>query len=158
MPIVNKHGVRAAGLQVRTRRQEADRLAKAGENTQDKIDKRLLSVVSELVKGLSENVYSNEGKKVIENTRTILDWPALALKLKETGASPIKVSVTEFPRFKKAIESIPITSLKDVPVDELKIQHRAFVEKPGELTAKKSEKDLYADAKDIIKQFFDPAA
>ena len=82
--------MRAAGLQVRTRRQEAERLVKAGENTQDKIDKRLLSVVSELVKGLSENVYSNEGKKVIENTRTILDLPALALKLKEPVPAQLK--------------------------------------------------------------------
>ena len=37
MPVVNKHGVRAAGLQVRTRRQEAERLVKARENPQEKL-------------------------------------------------------------------------------------------------------------------------
>ena len=51
MPIVNKQDVRAAGLQVRTRRQEIERFVKAGKNIQDKVFKRLLSVVSDLVRG-----------------------------------------------------------------------------------------------------------
>ena len=63
---------------------------KAGENTQDKNDKRLFCVVSELVKGLLENDYSNEGNKVIENTRNILDLLALALKLKEPVPTQLK--------------------------------------------------------------------
>ena len=44
LPIHNKHGVRAGGLQVTTRRQTEERLVKAGENTEKKCEEKLLSV------------------------------------------------------------------------------------------------------------------
>ena len=67
--------------------------------------------MNELHRGLGNNVYSTDGKAVIEETRVVLDLHSLALQHKESGASPINVSVSIFPSFKKAISKIPIHSL-----------------------------------------------
>ena len=57
LTIINKHGVKAAGLQVATRKESGDRLVRAGEDTVKKSDKKLLAVVRELASGLSKDVY-----------------------------------------------------------------------------------------------------
>ena len=112
MPILDKNGVAAAGLGFLTRRQAEENVVMAGEDTEKKSDERLLTLVNELSAGLSEKVYNTEGKTVIEETRVVLDLPALALKPKEPGASPVKVSVIEFPKFKKAVSNVPVDMLK----------------------------------------------
>ena len=74
LPIQNKHGVRAGGLQATTRRQAQERLVKAGENTEKKCEDKLLSVVKDLAVGLAKKVYSPEGIGVIEDTRVVLEF------------------------------------------------------------------------------------
>lgn len=168
MPILDKHGVEAAGLGLFTRRQAGENIVRAREDivraredtesTEKKIDKRLLNLVKELSAGLSEKVYSSEGKAVIEETRVVLDLPDLALKLKEHGASPIKVSVTEFPKFQEAVSNVPVVTLKEVPEEELKFQFNIFLERLADLTAELDTDDLCEfDSKELIKTFFDPA-
>ena len=157
LTVINKHGIRAGGLQVATRKEANDRLVRAGEDTVKESDKKLLNVVRELGVGLSKEVYTPEMKTVIEETRAVLDLPALALKLKEPEASHIKVAVTEFPKFKQAIEKVPITSLQSVPSEELKFQYRLFLERLAAMTQSISKEDLgKKDSKELIMRFFDP--
>ena len=157
LTVINKHGIRAGGLQVATRKEANDRQVRAGEDTVKESDKKLLNVVRELGVGLSKEVYTPEMKTVIEETRAVLDLPALALKLKEPEASHIKVAVTEFPKFKQAIEKVPITSLQSVPSEELKFQYRLFLERLAAMTQSISKEDLgKKDSKELIMRFFDP--
>ena len=142
LTVVNKHGMRAAGLQVATRKETGDRLVSAEEDTVKKSDDRLMTVVRELANGLSKEVYSADVKTVIEETRAVLDLPSLALKLKEPGASFIKLSVTEFPKFKQAVEKVSIASLQAVPLDELKSEFKLFLERLEVMTLKLSKEDL----------------
>ena len=67
--------------------------AREGEDTVKVTDEKLLKVVKELATGLARYVYSPEGKAKVELTRTILDLPRLAKKLKVAGSSSIKVAV-----------------------------------------------------------------
>ena len=157
LTVVNKHGVRAAGLQVTTRKETGDRLVRAGEDTVKKSDEKLLSVVRELAVGLGKEVYSDDLKAVIEATRPVLDLAGLASKLKNPEASYIKVAATEFPQFKQAVDKVPITSLQPVPVEELKLQYRLFLNRLAAMTSKLSMEDLKnTDSKDLIMKFFDP--
>ena len=87
MAVLDKHGVEAAGLSLLTRRQARENIVKAGEDPQKKSDDRLLKLVGELSTGLQDEVYSDEGKAVIERTRVVLDLPALALKMKDCRKS-----------------------------------------------------------------------
>ena len=108
--------------------------------------------------GLSDEVFSAEGKKVIEATRVILDLPILAVKLKETGANPIKVSEVEFPKFAKAVSEIPVNSVKGISEKEMKQQFRVFLERLSIMTEKIKKPELSkTDSKELIKQFFDPS-
>ncbi len=107
--------------------------------------------------GLSEKVYSSKGKAVIEVTRVVLDLPALALNLKEHGASPIKVSVTEFPRFKEALSNVPVDSLKDVHNEESMSQFKTFLVRLEALTKVVDTLELCElDSKELIKKCLDP--
>ena len=153
IPIEIKYGVRAVGLQVVTRQQTAEKYVRMGQNVEQDTDRKALSVVRELADGLSKSVYSSEGKTVIEQTRVILDLPALACKIKEAGGSAIKVAVTEFQKFRQAVIGIPLISLKDVPEDELRLQFRVFVERLAVMTEENSIEELKCkDAKELIKK------
>ena len=68
----------------------------------------MLSVVKELAEGLSKKVYSTEGIEVIEDTRVVLDLTTMAKKLKEHGASAIKIAATGFKGFKTAADMVPV--------------------------------------------------
>ena len=73
--------------------------------------------------------------------------PTLALKLQDIGASPTNVSITAFPKFKNAIENIPIINLKNVPEDQLRWEFRLFLQRLGDLTK--------GIAKEQLKKMFD---
>ena len=79
--------------------------------------------------GLSKEVYSADVRAVVENARCVLDLASLALKLKEFGSSHIKVAAVEFPKFKEAIQKVPIVSLQFVQIDEIKIFLESLVNK-----------------------------
>ena len=108
--------------------------------------------------GLSKEVYRADVRAVVENARCVLDLASLALKLKEFGSSHIQVAAVEFPKFKEAIQKVPIVSLMSVPMDEIKIQYRVFLERLAAMTSKLSKEQLCKiDSKDLIMKFFDPA-
>ena len=148
----------AAGLQVRTRRQTAEVQTRKNEDVVKVTDEKLFKVVTELATRLSKEVYSPEGKVAIEHTRTILDLPTLAGKLRVLGSSSIKVTATKFPAFLKAVRSLPIVSLEEVADAELKSEFRTFLGRLEQMMKEVSAKDLEeTDPKELIKQFFDPA-
>ena len=99
------------------------------EKAEEKTDEKLLSAVKKLSSDLRSDVYSPEGRAVIAKTRTVLDLPALAKKLKDPEASATKVAVTEFPKFKSVIEKLPIISLQEVPEDEMKTQFKVYLQR-----------------------------
>ena len=115
-------------------------------------------MVKELAQGLAKEVFDADVKAVIEGTRAVLDLQSLAVKLKAPGASYIKVAATEFPKFKEAIDKVPICSLKHVPLEELKVQYRLFLDRLAAMTSRLSNDDLKkTGSKDLIMRFFDPA-
>ena len=157
LPIEINYGVRAAGLQAVTRQQTAEKYVRMGQNVEEDTDRKALSAVRELADGLGKSVYSSDGKAVIELTRVILDLPSMACKIKLVGGSVVKVAVTEFHKFKQAVIDIPLTSLKDVPEDELRLQFRIFVERLAVMTEDNTIEELKCiDAKELIKKFFHP--
>ena len=65
----------------------------------------------------------------------------------------IKVAVTEYQKFKKAVTKIPILSLKDVPYEVFKAQFNRL----GVMTARLTDEELHTkDAKRLIKNCSDP--
>ena len=89
-----------------------NRLVRAGEDTVKQGDAKLFEVVIELSSGLSKEVYSADVRALVENARCVLDLASLALKLKELGSNHIKVAAVEFPKFKEAIQKVPIVSIQ----------------------------------------------
>ena len=155
MDILDQHGVRAAGLSILIRRQK---VVNSKIDAEKSSDAKLLVVVNKLGVGLSDEVFSVEGKKVIEATRVILDLPTLAVKIKETRASPIKVAEVEFTKFAKAVSEISVNSVKGISEKEMKQQFRVFLERLSIMTEKIKEPELSkTDSKELIKQFFDPS-
>ena len=87
----------------------------------------------------------------------VLDLKKLALKMRDDGISPVNLFYLFFPKFKGAINNIPIQTIKIVSEDELKFQYRLFLERLFDLTKETSlEKLKIMDNKDLILKFFDP--
>ena len=113
--------------------------------------------MQEIYQGLKFEVYDQETICVIKATRTVLDLPTIGNKLHAPDGGSVKVATTEFPSFLRAVNEIPIRSLKTVPNDVLKGQYKEFLERLEKLTATFTSdqlKDL--DPKYLIKKFFDP--
>ena len=55
---------------------------------------------------LSKEVFSDEGKEVIEHTRTLLDLPGLAVKVRNSFS--VKAALMEFGRWYEAVMKIPV--------------------------------------------------
>ena len=95
---------------------------------------------------------------IIALTKTILDLPSLAIKLHQVDGGYIKIALTEFRNFLKAIKDIPIRSLLDLPESVLEKQYTEFLRRLEKLTVKYKFAELKTlDAKELIKYFFDPA-
>ena len=158
MDILDQHGVRAAGLSVLTRRMRGENIVRAKENSEQISTEKLLVIVKELSEGLGNKVYSKEGKVVIEATRVVLDFPALSVKLKQTGSSPVKVAATEYPKFRDAIHKVPVDSILEIEDEELKLQFKIFIDRLQCMTNNFDELKLKKiDSKELIKKFMDPA-
>ena len=155
IPVEDKFGVPAAGLQVLTRRTYRDILINNKENVQEKSDKKLIELAQEISRKLTDEVFSEEGKAVIGHTRTILDFARLAIKVRN-GSSAVKVAVTEFNKWLEAVQKIPVKDLEDISRDELKAEYRLFVTRLELHAEKFSIKELEdLDSKVLIKKFFD---
>ena len=157
IPVVDQSAAIAAGLQSRTR--HMGRQAKIAQNVdaEKQVDKRLQMLISTLHSGLKDKVFDVQAVTVISHTKTVLNLPDIAAKLKGPDGGYIKNAVTQGPLFVDAIRSVPVRSLNNVSDDELKRQYRQFLKRLQELTKPYSLEELRAtDPKDILKQFFDP--
>ena len=102
-------------------------------------------------------MYDEQSQKIIALTKTILDLPSLAMKLHQVDGGDIKIARTEFPNFIKAVKNIPIGSLLDLPENALEKQYTEFLRLEERLTVKYKIEELETlDAKELIKNFFDP--
>ena len=155
IPIFMQYGVQSAGLQSETRRQSANARSN-NRDAEENADKKIQSLVEEIHQGLKFEVYDQETISVIEATKTVLDLPAIANMLHAPDGGSIKISTTEFPSFLRAVDQIPIRSLKTVPTNILKEQYKEFLERLEKLTgAYTSEQLKDLDPKYLIKKFFD---
>ena len=155
VPVTGRYGVPAAGLQVITRRTYQDILANDKEDVEDKTDKKLLELTKDISDRLTQDVFTEEGREIIEKTRIILDLPSLAVKIRSQD-SALKVALVEFPRWHEAVEKVGIDELDDISVDELKSQFKLFITRLKKITDDFTLDDLKkVDAKVLIKKFFD---
>ena len=158
IPTVSSHEIQAAALQTLTRQEHERNEIREGVDAQQTSDKQLQLLVRELHNGLKTAVYDEQSVKIIALTKTtILDLPSLAVKLHQVDGGYIKIAPTEFPNFMKAIKDIPIRSLLDLPESALEKQYTEFLRRLEKLTVKyKFEEFERLDAKELIKNFFDP--
>jgi hypothetical protein len=120
--------VTTAGLRVTTKGNSAE-VDDCGGESIERTNERLLELLKDLCDGLWERVYPKESKDVIGETRVVLDLKQLALKMRDDGISQVNLFYLFFPKFKGAINNIPIQTIKIVSEDELKFQYRLFSEK-----------------------------
>jgi hypothetical protein len=153
LPVLDEHEEKAAGLQCITRYLRKEKEEKRSEGAVYTSDNQLVALVKAIHEGLSTEVYTPKAIKAIEITRSILDVSSLALKLKKV--SFIKLACTEFPNLVNGIEDLPVTDLVEVPRDELKQQHKLFMQRLESITKPYSDDDLNKmDSKEILKKFF----
>ena len=156
LTVTDKFGVPAAGLQVITRRSNRDMLINSKENVEDVTNKKLIELTKDISKRLNEDVFNEEGEEIIGYTRTVLDLPALAIKMRKEQSS-LKVALTEFPTWLASVRNIPVDDLNDISEDELKGQFKLFMKRLEVLSNKYSLTELQIlDTKILIKKFFDP--
>ena len=84
------------------------------ENVDEKTDNKLIELTRDISKRLKAEVFIEEGEEIIGYTKTLLDLPSLALKMKKEQSS-LKVAFNGFPEQSKAVKNISVDDLKDVP-------------------------------------------
>ena len=156
--IVNQAPVAAAGLERGTRNMVRDTEILGNDHTEKHVEDKLKMLLTTLYVGLKNEVFDDDAKNAISYTRTVLDLPALAIKLKSEDGGYIKVALREFPTFLTAVRCLPIRSLDDIGDGDLKDQYREFTKRLENVTKKYSLLDLRkVDPKKIIKRFFEPS-
>ena len=100
LPILESQVIEAAGLGVVTRINV--KFVDSVKDTLERSDCKLYEIVNEWQKGLSETVYSHDGKAVIEETRVVLDLPTLALKLKKKWSKSYQCLCFNISKFQKS--------------------------------------------------------
>ena len=96
LSVTDQFGVPAAGLQVITRRSNRDMWINNKENVDEKTDNKLIELTRDISKRLKAEVFIEEGEEIIGYTKTLLDLPSLALKMKKEQSS-LKVAFNGFP-------------------------------------------------------------
>jgi len=80
-------------------------------------NKQILCSVKEIHSGLKSDVHDQASVDVIQDTKVILDLPAL-VKLHEPDGGSI-MAETDFPKFREAVLAISVRSLSSVPKKRL---------------------------------------
>ena len=123
-------------------------------NAEKQVEERLSMLISTLYPGLKDEVFDAEAVTAIGHTRTVLNLPDIACRLKGSDGGHMKVAVTEGPLFVEAVRAVPVRSLNNVSDDELKKQYKEFLKRLEVSTVQYSIDQLRAtDPKDIRKLF-----
>ena len=83
---------------------------------------------------METELFDDDRVTAISHTKTVVDLPATAIKLKGSDCGYITVIVKAAPEFLHAVRSLPVRSLDDVPEEELKCQYQEFLKRLEEFT------------------------
>jgi hypothetical protein len=126
-------------------------------NAEKQVDERLSMLVSTFYSGLKDEVFDEQAVTTTGHTKTVLNLPDIACRLKGPNGGHIKIAVTQGPVFVNAVRAVPVRSLNVVSDEDLKRQYREFLKRLEESTQQYPIEQLREiDPKDILKQFFDP--
>ena len=102
-------------------------------------------------------MFDEQAVTTIGHTKTVLNLPDIACRLKGPDGGHIKIAVTQGPVFMNAVRAVPVRSLNVVSDDNLKKQYREFLKRLEKSTRQYSIEQLCEiDPKDILKLFFQP--
>ena len=96
---------------------------------------------------LSENTFSEEDKKVIENSRNLTNYLIFLQKIKEMGA--VWFAALTFGNFLKTVRKLPVWSVGDINDDELRFEFKIFCVHLGKIEKKQD----WKSSRDFIKHF-----
>ena len=123
----------------RTRKQKEAVNQRKDENIYENSNEKLCGFGIELFTALSENTFSEEDKKVIENSRNLTDYLTFHQKM---------VAHT-FGSFLKSVRELPVRSVADIDDDELRIEFKIFCVRLGQIEKKQD----WKSSRDFIKHF-----
>ena len=145
--VLEKHAVKAAGLNARTRRHQPD--DDQGDDYLEKVKGELKHLSAILQEDISRRMITNEEEEIIEKTRVVLDFGQLLKEKKEQGVTEDIYAASTFPRFHKVAQDLKIPSLEFVPVEVLETQYRRFIHKLTNLVPDDVEKNKI-DPREIL--------
>jgi hypothetical protein len=131
----------------RTRKQKEAVNQRKDENIYENSNEKLCAFGIELFSALSENTFSEEDKKVIENSRNLTDYFTFHQKIKEMGA--VWFAAHTFGSFLKSVRELPVRSVADIDDDELRIEFKIFCVRLGQIEKKQD----WKSSRDFIKHF-----
>ena len=157
VPVLNQNAVAAADLLSRTRNMRRQTTILQSKNAEKQVEERLSVLVSTLYSGLKDEVFDEQAVTTIGHTKTVLNLPDIACRLKGPYGGHIMIAVTQGLVFVNAVRAVPVRSLNVVPDDDLTKQYREFLKRLEESTRQYSiEEQREIDPKDILKLFFEP--
>ena len=117
-----------------------------------RIYKRAEGVLTFLIDGLVEKVYSEDDIIMLNHSRKLLDLQSILVKFHTNGA--VRVSDQGWRGFKAAATYFEPEILKRIPEAELRLQYREFNRRLEELSKMKGSKNL--SSLQILGKFLDP--
>ena len=139
--VLDKHPVRAAALNARTRRHQTDQESAEDGDHVTKVKAELKHLSTVLNEDLNQRMVSEEEVDIIENTRTILDFVRLLKEMKDQQLTTDIYAAASFPKFLQAAQDLKIPSLEFIPDSVLENQYRNFIKKLVNLVPDEVDKD-----------------
>jgi hypothetical protein len=118
----------------------------------ERVDKRAEGVLTFLIEGLEEKVYSEEDIIMINHSRKLLNLQSILVKVSTNGS--VRVSDQGWRGFKAAAQYFEPEILRRIPEDELRLQYREFNRRLEEFSKKKGSKTM--SSIQILGKFLDP--
>ena len=139
--VLDKHPVRAAALNARTRRHQTDQENEEIGDHVAKVKAELKHLSSVLNEDLNTRMVDEEEVDIIENTRIILEFGRLLKEMKDQELTTDIYAAASFPKFLKAAQDLNIPSLEFIPDSVLENQYRNFMKKLVGLVPDEVDKD-----------------
>ena len=117
----------------------------AADTLKHQVSRQLKTLTSKLASGLETDVYQEDDKQRVANTKTICDIRTLRQLVEKDG--PTKVEATHTQAYIQAIRNLPVKSLNEVPDEVLTTQFSKLLLKLTTLPPSN-------DSKELIKTLF----
>ena len=95
VPVLDQNAAVAADLLSQTRNMKRQETILQSEKAKKQVEERLLMLVSTLYSRLNKEVFDEQAVTVIGHTKTVLNLPDIACRLKEPGGGHIKIVITQ---------------------------------------------------------------